>query len=483
MADFSERAESGTTCTRAKTTNNCEDVSQTRSQDDHKAMRLFIPTTDQVIFAKRKDHYIAREPHRLKNSILAGIGLLELGNSGDFAANVWNEVPVKKWVMVLMALGATMALATCLCAVRDAPLCLENLRVLRMERQFLQAEQRRVRGNNKGYQRSLNAMLNVNFRELGTEILDRLIVDVLLGFGAFLICVGTYMAIGGDNHSVFIASNLLSGYIGNSAGALYGLLISGWSIYVSLRAHRHRSTITGQSKEVSNHSKYILTHRARKVQSHALILAVSALAAGAGGLISSTHWWGYIILLPCIITTFCLNLMFRHGVAYERPLATSIEESERLHIIDIDELSLQAELEYVEFATKCLASTPTVPADDPQSEGRIPLASLIHFMISIDIFESFCLRLLKKGLIPVKDRDSEKQELMTINKETLCNLEGNRSFVLDLALRHLKEKGLIQLRYRERYLVEVLGAYCCCVREERDVQDEESIHEEPKESV
>lgn len=483
MADSSESAESRGTNINAKTANHFDDVTQTMSQHGNKSLRIFIPTTDQLIFTKRKDHYITQGPHRLRNSILAGIGLLELGNSGDFAANVWNEVPVKNWVRILMAFGATMALATCLCAVRDAPLCLENLRVLKMERRFFQAEQRRVRGNNKDYQRTLNAMLDVNFRELGTEVLDRLVVDVLLGFGAFLICVGTYMAIGGNNHSVFIASNLLSGYIGNSAGALYGLIISGWAIYVSLRAHRHRSAITGLSEEVSDHSKTKLNRRVRSVQSHALILAVSALAAGAGGLISSTRWWGYIILLPCIITTFCLNLLFRHGIAYERPLATSTEEAERLHVFGIDKASLQTELEYTALATRCLTSTPTLPADDPQPDGRIPLASLIQFMISIDIFESFCLRILKERPLYVNERDSENQEPMIINAQALYDLEEKEnSFVLDLALRHLKEKGLIQLRYRERYMVEVLGAYCC-VRDQIDAPDEGSIHEEPKEPV
>lgn len=56
---------------------------------------------DVATFVRQKDGWAQKEQYRLKNSLLAGVGLLELANAGDFAANVWNEVPVPHFAMVL----------------------------------------------------------------------------------------------------------------------------------------------------------------------------------------------------------------------------------------------------------------------------------------------------------------------------------------------------------------------------------------------
>ncbi|CAM6097645.1 unnamed protein product [Calypogeia fissa] len=45
-------------------------------------------------------------------------------------------------------------------------------------------------------------------------------MDILMGFGAVLVGVGTLMAIRGANPTVYLISNLLSGYIGNTPGGL-----------------------------------------------------------------------------------------------------------------------------------------------------------------------------------------------------------------------------------------------------------------------
>ena len=48
--------------------------------------------------------------HALKNSLLASVGYLELANAKDFAANVWNDVPVPKCAMAFMAIGGVLAI-------------------------------------------------------------------------------------------------------------------------------------------------------------------------------------------------------------------------------------------------------------------------------------------------------------------------------------------------------------------------------------
>jgi hypothetical protein len=57
----------------------------------------FLDTT----FVRQKNGWIPKEQYRLKNNLLVGVGLLELGNAGDLAANVWNQIPIPHFAMAL----------------------------------------------------------------------------------------------------------------------------------------------------------------------------------------------------------------------------------------------------------------------------------------------------------------------------------------------------------------------------------------------
>lgn len=149
------------------------------------------------------------------------IGFLDLANSGDFAANVFNQVPVPAYAVALMAIGATVALVMSFVAFWDAKRSCSNIKLLRKERKMLEESS----GDHR-------VELDINHRDLGTEIFDCAGVEIAMGVEAFLISIGTYMAIGGTNRAVWFASNLLSGYVGNALPALYGVLNAGWPVYV-----------------------------------------------------------------------------------------------------------------------------------------------------------------------------------------------------------------------------------------------------------
>jgi hypothetical protein len=51
---------------------------------------------------------------------------------------------------------------------------------------------------------------------MGTELVDRIGMDIMMGFGAVLVGIGTFMAIAGADRTIFRASNPLSGYNGNA---------------------------------------------------------------------------------------------------------------------------------------------------------------------------------------------------------------------------------------------------------------------------
>jgi hypothetical protein len=122
----------------------------------------------------------------LKNSLLASVGLLELANAGDFAANVSNEIPVPTYAAALMAVGGTLALTISLFAFKDAELSQRNILLLRKERRYLRT-QIADHAQKTQIARDVDGQLNVNFRELGTELVDRIGMDMIMGLGAVLV--------------------------------------------------------------------------------------------------------------------------------------------------------------------------------------------------------------------------------------------------------------------------------------------------------
>lgn len=400
----------------------------------------FLDTT----FVRQKNGWIPKEQYRLKNNLLIGVGLLELGNAGDFAANVWNQIPIPHFAMALMALGGTLALTISIFAFRDAFLSRENIRNLRKERRFLWAQKADLGAE---ISRDLDSQLNMNFRELGTEYVERLGMDIAMGFGAIMVGIGTFLAIGGANPRIFSASNLLSGYIGNAPVAIFGLCNTGFSVYVWRRAHRHGRAATKEVRSV------VFLRRIRRVKTHAAIYAITGVTAGAASLVTATHWEGYPVLIPCIISSIVCNYLWRNRIGYERPLI-----QQRL---DMDEASLIRELEHTTltreiFRTRDPSEWLLKLIPDPDS-----LPSILEFLSANDLFDDFCLRLLKDNALarsifgPLgREVTIDEQMSLTADKELHAKM-------VKAAEETMKEMGPLRFKYRERYCLEALGCYLC----------------------
>ena len=75
---------------------------------------IYEASLDGILFVpdgKKPHHYRVGIPTRLRNNLLMAVGFLELANAGDFAANVWNQVPPPKYAVALMVVGGTGALS------------------------------------------------------------------------------------------------------------------------------------------------------------------------------------------------------------------------------------------------------------------------------------------------------------------------------------------------------------------------------------
>jgi hypothetical protein len=343
-----------------------------------------------------------------------------------------------------VALGGTLALTISIFAFRDAFLSRENIRNLREERRFLWAQKADLGAE---ISRDLDSQLDMNFRELGTEYVERLGMDIAMGFGAVVVGIGTFLAIGGANPRIFLASNLLSGYIGNAPVALFGLCNTGFSVYVWRRAQQHGRAAT---KEVRS---AVFLRRIRRVKTHAAIYAITGVTAGAASLVTATNWEGYPVLIPCIISSILCNYLWRNRIGYERPLIRQR--------IDMDKASLIRELEHTTSTRKIFRTRD--PSEwllklipDPDS-----LPSILEFLVANDLFDDFCLRLLKDKTL-ARSIFGPLGQKVTIDVQTsLAADKVLHSEMVKAAEETMREMGPLQFKYRERYCLEVLGCYLC----------------------
>jgi len=396
---------------------------------------------------------------KLRNNLKASVGYLELANATDFAANVWNAIPVPIYAAILMGLGGSLAIILSLFAVRDGYLSLWNIKALRKERMGLLT--RRAKEVEEGLRRpacdsASNAMrLEVNKRELGTEIIDRLSMDVFMGFGALIVGIGTLMAIGGAEPPVYKASNLLSGYIGNSPSLLWGVFNTLWSAYIFIRAHSHLKH--GLRELESGVVKQILTSRVRTIKVHSFVMGLSTMVSGAGGMVSVTRWWGYVMILPCIIASVYGNVLWRKRIGYERPLSNKMERQ-------WDREELVQELEWILSVKQTLDTHREVHLSDLVANPGSP-AVATEFIVRCDLFEDFSCRLLRDKSFaayfdtitngPLTGFSLTPQMVLAASPELSPLLLTTAEICVQKRLRW-------QIESKERYLLEMLGARLCC---------------------
>jgi hypothetical protein len=400
-------------------------------------------------FQKKTRYVLPRQPE-LRNNIQIGIGLLEFANGLDFAANVWNEVPVPRFAVGLMAAGGSLTIMICLLAFYDFKLALENVRILRAEQNYLTSLVGTER--HRDVQRDLDRRLGVITRELGTEIIDRVFVNIYLSGGGLIVGVGTLLAIGGANRRVFVASNLLSGYIGNSFSAVWGIINVVWSVYIWRRYWR-QGQAAKKADTLSVVMRKRLRLRCRRVRWHALTMGITGLVSGAAGLMTATLWWAYFILIPCIFSAGFCNFFLRMKISYHRrTITTSSWLSADPQRLPIDLSTNMDGLHELELRR--------VPSDTVRvggTEESVPIVT--RFLEEYDLFPRFCEWLLQKdpslASSIVSDDDVHR---IAISPESLMKTASEmgphfHAYVHDF----MRDAGWRYFEYRQRYLLDLLA--------------------------
>lgn len=409
-----------------------------------------------LTFTKGRDgQYHLQKQTKLRNSLLWMVGFLETANAGDFAANVWNMSPVPTYAMVFMAIGGTVALGCIYFCIKDARLSYQNLQGLRRERRCLRAERDHYRGTDDVETlQTIDCFLDVNFREMGTEIVDRISMDSLLGLSALMVAVGTFLAMDGDREpALYRASNLLTGYIGNTPPAMYGLSNLLWSGYVWNRARLQRNAAAQQVR--GTRVERMLKMRTSTVQMHAGLNGATGVVAGAAAVATATMWWGYVVLAPCVVTSGLVNMLWRSRVGYERPFMF-VRPRE---VGSIDVHTVVEALRYADSCRQMVWNSGTDAFTTLVHDQGTP-ADALEFIHKNCLFEDFCVRLLREGDVAPRILES-LSGTGTIDWQLLATTDDAvlvaRMCGISRAL--INEAAPKCFGYQERYLLEVLGCF------------------------
>ncbi|ODA81317.1 hypothetical protein RJ55_04282 [Drechmeria coniospora] len=386
---------------------------------------------------------------RLVNNLPWIVGFMELANAGDFAANVWNQVPVPVYAIVFMAIGGTVAGILSVFAFRDARLSCKNVRFLRRQRREQQAERaRRLRHGLSTL--DVDVLMAVTFREFGSEVIGRWFMDILMGCGAVLICVGTFMAIGGADPAVYEASNILSGYLGNAPIALFGLVNSAWAAYIFAKARGHvratRETLRGSAAAA------LVKRRSRNVQVFCAVNGTAAILGGLGSMLTATYWWGYVILIPVIVASVFCNVWWRHRVGYTR---WHPKPGEFPALVPAE---LVAELEFAARAAVVARERERSPIDEFVADAG-SVRDVLAFLRRHLFFDAFCLRVASTPDLCDALGGKHQPELLVGIDELLALPESLHPTLLATAHAYVDEFGRKQFQYHERYMAELLGTY------------------------
>jgi hypothetical protein len=421
--------------------------------EDHVA----APPRIEVTYRRRGKRWVAVRPKGsiYRNNLMLAIGFLDLTNGLDFPANVWNNIPIPVFAQVLMALGGSIAIFWTVFAVWDFMRSRRNIHFLQAERIALKERREKVSHRRLEQWRLVQAWLHVNFRELGWEWIDRAVMDAMLGFAGILVGIGTIIAMKGANPVIFHVSNLLSGYVGNSFVAAYGVLNAAWSVFMWQRAQRHTRAIYDPKIGVDPDLRKRMRALTWKHKLYAILNGVTVLASAVGSLISATMWPGYVVIAPCVISSVFCNVYWRQKVGYNR-----------LHF---DQWVGNGEIDIYRKLQRLNAMLQLLPRRTPKTSARLedfirsvkPLkkTDILHFIEEFCLFDEFGASLLEK-------KNLASGDTKTLRMTDALELEDR--IVAEAAIDCLRRKGRRCFRDQERFLLELYGGYLASLEDQSE---------------
>jgi hypothetical protein len=233
---------------------------------------------------------------------------------------------------------------------------------------------------------------------------------------------------------------------------VFGLVNAIWSGYLLHRFHVHDGATF--AREPSDDIRRRLHTRFRRFQWHAGINGLNGLVAGAASMVTAERWWGYIVLIPCIISLILCNYFWRKKLGYDRPLLEHTSPAE------IQVTSPIEDLQYVIVMQRALADLEhSLPHAIVQPKS---LDSILRFIIRENMFETYCESLARdkttRDLLVAFPTLNTSSDQITVSFDALLRLPaGHLGLILEHAKRFLQTTGVLIFTYRERHLLELVG--------------------------
>jgi hypothetical protein len=173
-------------------------------------------------------------------------------------------------------------------------------------------------------------------------------------------------------------------------------------------------------------------------------------------MVTAERWWGYVVLIPCIISLIAVNFFWRKKLGYDRPLLTDFS---------LGESQLTSSLEDLEYTIAMQRGLAKLDTALPQTIVQVDsLVSMLQFIVTKHIFEQYCESLTRdkqtRDLLKDVTPSSTTPYEIIISVDALFRLSSsarNEQILRDHAQRFLCTDGVLFFTYRERHLLEVLG--------------------------
>ncbi len=159
----------------------------------------------------------------------------------------------------------------------------------------------------------------------------------------------------------------------------------------------------------------MVVRRARNVRLYSMAIGITSIAAIVGSLMSATLWYGYVILIPVIISSLLCNIFVRRHLGYDRPPYADT--------LSMTQASLSDEMRYVGLAQRAFRQDPKTAISSLVADAS-SLPAVMRFLETNNLFEQFCLDLLN-------DRD---QTRALVEK-------GNQDHVITAAALLMRQPG------------------------------------------
>lgn len=402
-----------------------------------------------LIAAKIGTRWIRCDSPRLKNNLLGAVGFLELANAGDFAANVWNDTPVPIHAVVLMAIGGFTALVFSVFAFVDSKRAWSNISFLCRQRKLLEDEKASRITDSRPTQ-EVDVVLEITIRELRIEIINRWAMDILLGGSAVLIGTGTFMAISGANRRVWLASNILSGYLGNAPIAAFGLISATWAVIVWKKMKHH--ALVAEKALKGAPALPLIKRRCFNLQLFYVVNGIATILGGVGSMLTAERWWGYVILIPVIMSSLFYNVWWRNRLGYDRPLIADPAHMNTNDLVHALESTAQIRRAFQNGPGTIL----------PRIVGGLPsptFPDVLAFMVEHDLFETFCLSLVNTAHVAhiLGIGNYTRVELDVSHISSIPDI--HHAQLIGFAEDFLKNQGQKHFQSRERFMIEILETY------------------------